>query len=177
VSVQPPLCRWRQTRGNIGTVGLARRCCPTTIIHTNRQTDRQTDAHTHRHARAHTHTHTDTHTHTLTHSHTRTHQSSLPNHELTHTLALWSHRANGIVEATTAGAAMSLMALVLADKAVGGHVVDLGLLRSLGSFLVQMQQRNGLFYHKVLLYPQPDAVPPCVQYRMCSLTLECVLLL
>ena len=34
---------------------------------------------------------------------------------------------------------------------------DIRLLRSLASFLVAMQQRNGLFYNKVVLLPQPDA--------------------
>ena len=88
--------------------------------------------------------------------------STLPNDEITNTLSLWTQRADGGVEATATGAAMALLALVLADKAVGGHVVDRNLLRSLASFLVQMQQRNGLFYHKVtyLLQPQLDAAKP-----------------
>ena len=81
--------------------------------------------------------------------------STLPNDEITNTLSLWTQRADGGVEATATGAAMALLALVLADKAVGGHVVDRNLLRSLASFLVQMQQRNGLFYHKVTYLLQP----------------------
>jgi len=71
-------------------------------------------------------------------------------------VALWKPRTDGSVEAHCHGAAMALSALVLADRAVGGGVVDLRLLRSLGTFVVEMQQRNGLFYHTAVVHPHRD---------------------
>lgn len=75
-------------------------------------------------------------------------------------LALWKRVPDDSIEASCHGAAMALSALVLADRAVGGGVVDIRLLRSLGTFVVEMQQRNGLFYQKAVVLPHSDLSMP-----------------
>ena len=81
-------------------------------------------------------------------------------HPMANTLALWLRHRDGGVSATAVGAAMALTALLQTDAAVGGNVIDLRLLRSLGSFLVEMQQRNGLFHEQVIIRPHLDVSMP-----------------
>jgi len=86
--------------------------------------------------------------------------SLAPSRSMTNALALWIRHKDGSVSAAIASTAMALTALVQTDAAVGGNVIHLSLLRSLGSFLVELQQRNGLFYEKVVVRPHLDRSMP-----------------
>ena len=90
-----------------------------------------------------------------------TRQSSAQ-HSLASAPTLWRQRMDGGVEASLVSTGMTLAALVMAERAVGGNLVDRRILRGLGSLIVELQQRNGLFHARVVLPPhlELDKAPP-----------------